>query len=99
MFYTLHKNDNGETVNVKANDRIVIALEETPNSEIKWIWVNNPALTLVDESKKTENSKTEIRVFRFDINTSFTDITFNLIDPFKTNASVMDTFKFSIVVK
>lgn len=98
MFYTLHKSDNGESVAVKKGDRIVIALDE-PIETNKWIWVSNPALTLVDESKKREGLNTEVRVFRFGVNDAVTDVTFNLEDPFHAGIPPVDTFKFSITLK
>ena len=98
MFYTLHKTDNGAIVSAKKGDRIVIALEEQPGQVTKWLWVANPSLSLVDESKKTEDFNVEVRIFRFAINNAGTDITFNLENPY-TDDTPVDTFKFSIEVK
>ena len=98
MFFTLHKEDLNEVVTAKKGDRIVVALEEHPNVDTKWTWVHTPALTLVDESKKEETRDLELRVFRFAINASVTDVTFTLENPYINDVAVQ-TFKFSIVLK
>ncbi len=97
MYYTLHTSDNGTSFTAKKGDRVVVALEEVPNAQEKWIWQNHASLELVDESKKTETNHLELRVFRFGILDAATDVTFTLENPYKVDEPAQ-VFKFSVTI-